>query len=107
MTAEINLSVLARDCPSVLLSGSSLSSPREKIPNTGCVSGRTQSRKQGLKDDQFPLSWNVTWGLRWEGSFMIAWMVKSQSESQKVKKEKREMVVKKKVQMGQKTLKKY
>ena len=37
MTAEINLSVLARDCPSVLLSGSSLPSPGEKIPNTGKV----------------------------------------------------------------------
>ena len=49
----------------------------------------------------------MTWGLRWEGSFMIAWMVKSQSESQKVKKEKREMVVKKKVQMGHQILKKY
>ena len=35
--AEINLSVLARDCPSVLLSGSSLPSPGEKIPNTGKV----------------------------------------------------------------------
>ena len=34
MTAEINLSVLARDCPSVLLSGSSLPSPGEKIPNS-------------------------------------------------------------------------
>ena len=33
MTAEINLSVFARDCPSVLLSDSSLPSPREKIPN--------------------------------------------------------------------------
>ena len=33
MTAEINLSVLARDCPSVILSGSSLPSPGEKIPN--------------------------------------------------------------------------
>ena len=33
MTAEINLSVLARDGPSVLLSGSSLPSPGEKIPN--------------------------------------------------------------------------
>ena len=33
MTAEINLSVLARDCPSVLFSVSSLPSPREKIPN--------------------------------------------------------------------------
>ena len=32
MTAEINLSVLARDCPSVILSGSSLPSPREKNP---------------------------------------------------------------------------
>ena len=32
MTAEINLSVLARDCPSVLLSGSSLPSPGEKNP---------------------------------------------------------------------------
>ena len=36
MTAEINLSVLARDCPSVLLSGSLLPSPREKIPNKWC-----------------------------------------------------------------------
>ena len=33
MTAEINLSVLARDCPSVILSGSSFPSPGEKIPN--------------------------------------------------------------------------
>ena len=33
MTAEINLSVLARDCPSVILSNSSLPSPGEKIPN--------------------------------------------------------------------------
>ena len=33
MTAEINLSVLARDCPSVILSGSSLPSPGEKILN--------------------------------------------------------------------------
>ena len=36
LTAEINLSVLARDCPSVLLSGSLLPSPREKIPNKWC-----------------------------------------------------------------------
>ncbi|DAA28824.1 TPA: hypothetical protein BOS_6487 [Bos taurus] len=33
LTAEINLSVLARDCPSVILSNSSLPSPGEKIPN--------------------------------------------------------------------------
>ena len=32
LTAEINLSVLARNCPSVILSGSSLPSPREKSP---------------------------------------------------------------------------
>jgi len=35
LTAEIKLSVRARDCPSVL-SGSSLPSPREKIPNKWC-----------------------------------------------------------------------
>jgi len=34
LTAEINLSVLARDCPSVLLSGSLLPSPGEKNPNS-------------------------------------------------------------------------
>ena len=32
MTAEINLSVLARDCPNVILSRSSLPSPGEKNP---------------------------------------------------------------------------
>ena len=31
----------------------------------------------------------MIWGLGWEGSFMIAWMVKSQRESRKVKKEKK------------------
>ena len=30
------MSVLARDCPSVILSGSSFPSPGEKIPNKWC-----------------------------------------------------------------------
>ena len=42
MTAEINLSVLARDCPSVILSGLSLPSPGEKNP-------QEVAPKQGLE----------------------------------------------------------
>ena len=42
MTAKINLSVLARNCPSVILSGSSFPSPGEKNP-------QQEAPEQGLE----------------------------------------------------------
>ena len=57
MTAEINLSVLARDCPSVILSGSSLPSPGEKILNKWC---QEQGLERKVEQSDEPLQKEVS-----------------------------------------------